>query len=216
MTGTPGGAATDADVVGGHRLVRVGDDGWLVRVSDAEHAASLAVWVRDHGLDCADVVPAAASVLVDGVRDAAALRRLVERWRPGGGAGRSGPVVEVPVTYDGPDLAAVALHWGVTPAEAVARHTSIEFVATFAGFAPGFSYLGGLPARWAVPRLVSPRERVAPGSVGVADRWCGIYPTASPGGWSLLGRTDLPMWDLTRERDPALLTPGTRVRFVVA
>lgn len=204
----------------------VGPDAWLVRLDDAEAAASLALRLRSGGLRCADVVPAADSVLVDGLRDVAPLRDLVARWRaesqregqagrPGAGRpGREVPLVEVPVTYDGPDLSEVARLWGVDVDEVVRRHTGLEFVATFSGFAPGFSYLSGLPADWTVPRRPSPRDRVPAGAVALADRWCGVYPTASPGGWQLLGRTTLVVWDLERAEGPALLAPGTRVRFV--
>ena len=120
------------------------------------------------------------------------------------------------MTYDGEDLDRVAHRWSVDVDEVVARHTNIEFVATFGGFAPGFSYLAGLPEQWALPRLDSPRSRVPAGSVALADRWCGIYPSASPGGWWLLGRTQVAVWDLEREPNPSLLVPGTRVRFVAA
>ena len=97
----------------------------------------------------------------------------------------------------------------------VARHGEVEFVSAFCGFAPGFAYLAGLPEKYAVPRLDSPRSRVPAGAVGLAGAWCGVYPTASPGGWRLLGRTDATLWDPDRSR-PALLAPGTRVRFVPA
>ena len=117
-----------------------------------------------------------------------------------------------PVRYAGPDLARVADHWGCSTEEVVDLHTSLEFTSTFCGFAPGFAYLAGLPAERAVPRLESPRARVAPGSVGLADTWCGVYPTASPGGWLLIGTTDADLWDVDRA-EPALLAPGTRVRF---
>lgn len=202
------------------RVERVGLDAWLVRVHGPEEAASLARFLSAADLQAdragAEVVPAAASVLVDGPVDPVLLGDLVARWRPDAGSAGEAPVVEVPVVYDGPDLAAVARHWGVGVEEVVARHTSCDFVATFTGFAPGFSYLSGLPPEWEVPRRPSPRPRVEAGSVGLADRWCGIYPTASPGGWSLIGRTELVVWDLAREEGPALLAPGTRVRFVAA
>lgn len=194
--------------------LRVGHDAWLVHVAHAEQAAALALWLRTQGLVCAEVVPAATSVLVDGLPDVAPLRDLLARWSPHRPAPEELPVVEVPVTYDGPDLGEVARLWDVTREEVVRRHTSLEFVATFSGFAPGFSYLSGLPEGWALPRRSSPRDRVPAGAVALADRWCGIYPSASPGGWQLLGRTDLVVWDLTRREGPALLAPGTRVRFV--
>lgn len=195
-------------------LHRVGLDAWVVRVGEAEEAASLASWLRSQELPCAEVVPAAASVLVDAPEDVDRLHDLVARWQPAGPTEVGAPEVEVPVTYDGPDLAVVAGHWAVDVDEVVRRHMSTEFVATFSGFAPGFSYLGGLPREWALPRRASPRDRVPAGAVALADRWCGIYPAPSPGGWQLLGRTELRVWDLDRREGPALLVPGTRVRFV--
>ncbi|MBE7323163.1 allophanate hydrolase subunit 1 [Nocardioides sp. Y6] len=197
-------------------VLAVGGEAHLVRVEGAEAAASLALWLRSQDLRCTEVVPAATSVLVDGTADADHLRRLVEQWQPSGLRSADAPLVEVPVSYDGPDLSEVARRWGVTREEVVRRHTGVEFVATFSGFAPGFSYLSGLPSDWALPRRDSPRARVPAGSVALADVWCGIYPTPSPGGWWLLGRTDVVVWDLAREQGPALLPPGTRVRFVVA
>jgi KipI family sensor histidine kinase inhibitor len=101
----------------------------------------------------------------------------------------------------------------MTVEEAVTAHTGTQFSVAFCGFSPGFAYLAGLPARLAVPRRASPRTRVPAGSVALADGWCGVYPQASPGGWALVGTTDVELFDLDRD-PPALLTPGTRVRFV--
>lgn len=192
------------------RTVRVGARACLVEVADAEAAASLAAWVRASGLPADEVVPAATTVLLDGVDP-----DLVEAALPHdvpGGPDRAGPLVRVLVRYDGPDLERVAEHWGCSPDEVVARHVATDFTSLFCGFAPGFAYLGGLPVDLAVPRLDTPRARVEPGSVALADRWCGIYPTASPGGWLVIGRTHARLWDSERPR-PALLAPGTRVRF---
>lgn len=192
------------------RIVSVGPRACLVEVDDAVAAASLAGWARRSGLEPDDIVPAAATVLFDGV-DPAAVRAALSGWTRHDVA-REAAVVRVPVVYDGPDLEAVAGHWGCTVDEVVAEHTSTEFTAVFCGFSPGFAYLSGLPADRAVPRLASPRPRVAPGSVALADTWCGVYPAASPGGWLLVGTTDVVLWDAAR-RSPALLAPGTRVRF---
>ena len=116
------------------------------------------------------------------------------------------------MTYDGADLAYVAERWGTDPDGVAARLGELELVSAFCGFAPGFAYLSGLPAELAVPRLDSPRSAVPAGSVALADTWCGVYPTASPGGWRLLGHTTLTLWD-ANQAEPALLAPGTRVRF---
>jgi KipI family sensor histidine kinase inhibitor len=192
------------------RVIPVGTRAALVEVGDALAAASLADWARADGIRATEIVPAATTVLFDGI-DPEVVVDAVGRW-PSQRTGRRGPLVRVPVAYDGPDLEVVATHWGCTVEEVVSRHTGIEFVSTFTGFAPGFAYLAGLPSDWAVPRLATPRARVAPGSVGLADAWCGVYPTASPGGWLLLGTTAAVLWDVDRD-PPALLAPGTRVRF---
>ena len=192
----------------------VGHSAVLAEVTGPAEALALATWARSARIEAVEVVPAAETVLFDGVDDVEALVGLLRSWTPTADA-PMGDLVEVAMVYDGPDLGFVADVWGTDADGVVARHTGIEFVAAFCGFAPGFSYLSGLPDELAVPRLDSPRSRVAVGSVGLAGAWCGAYPTASPGGWRLLGRTDAPLWDAGRDR-PALLPPGTRVRFVVA
>ncbi len=194
------------------QLHPVGRSALLAEVADAVEALDLATWARTAQVGAVEVVPAAQTVLFDGVTDVSMLTARLQEWAATGEP-PGGERVEVPVVYDGPDLASVAELWGTDPAGVVARHCEIEYVAAFCGFAPGFSYLSGLPPELAVPRLDSPRPRVAPGSVGLAGSWCGVYPTASPGGWRLLGRTDAALWDPARDR-PALLAPGTRVVFV--
>lgn len=201
----------------GHlRTLRVGPRALLVEVSGADEARLLADWVRGNGLHCDDVVPAARTVLLDGVDDPESARTVVARWSPTEPAGTSGELVHIPVHYDGADLERVADVWGVGVDEVVARHTTCEFISSFTGFAPGFAYLSGLPTEWSVPRLDVPRAVVPAGSVALADDWCAVYPGESPGGWLLLGRTGVTLWDLSRTAGPALLMPGTRVRFVVA
>lgn len=189
-----------------------GEHAALVGVDSAVEAAGLAAWARaacdTAGARVDEIVPAARTVLFDGV-DVAWLSAVLADWRPGSAA-VSGAFVEVPVVFDGPDLADVAARWGVGEDEVVGRLTSHELVSAFCGFAPGFAYLAGLPSELAVPRLETPRQRVEPGSVALAGEWCGIYPTASPGGWRIVGRTDVTLWDVERE-SPALLAPGTRV-----
>ncbi|NHC25132.1 allophanate hydrolase subunit 1 [Nocardioides sp. IC4_145] len=191
----------------------VGPSALLVEVAGPAEALALAAWVREQGLPVVDVVPAAETVLLDGVDGATVLAALLA-WVPTAEP-PVGDLVEVPVTYDGEDLDAVAEAWGVTATEVVERHASLTFVAAFCGFAPGFAYLAGLPEELAVPRLDSPRPRVPAGSVALAGTWCGVYPTSSPGGWRIIGRTDVGLWDARRE-PPALLPPGTRVVFVPA
>ncbi|MFF4651546.1 allophanate hydrolase subunit 1 [Streptomyces sp. NPDC001380] len=163
----------------------------------------------------AEIVPAACTVLLDGLADAAALAAELTGWRvPPAGTG-GGPLLEVRTVYDGADLAEVAALWGVAVEEAVRIHSSVEYRVAFCGFAPGFGYLTGLPERWSVPRRATPRTSVPAGSVAVAGPYTGVYPQASPGGWRLLGRTGLRLWDPGRQ-PAALLAPGTRVRFVPA
>jgi KipI family sensor histidine kinase inhibitor len=192
----------------------VGPHAVLAEVADSAAARSLAAYARSARMAADEVVPGARTVLFDGVPDADALRERLAGWSPDAGPDR-GPLVEVPVVYDGDDLGDVAARWGTDADGVVERHAAIEFVSAFCGFAPGFAYLAGLPEEYAVPRLDTPRTRVPAGAVGLAGSWCGVYPTASPGGWRLLGRTEVTLWDPGR-REPALLAPGTRVRFVPA
>ena len=114
---------------------------------------------------------------------------------------------------DGPDLADVASLNGLRPEDVVALHAGTEYRVYFLGFAPGFAYMGPVPPQIAAPRLAAPRQRVAAGSVGIAGEQTGVYPFELPGGWRIIGRTDVSMWDLARD-SPALVLPGDRVRFV--
>lgn len=125
----------------------------------------------------------------------------------------AGPLVEIPVRYDGEDIAEVAALLGMSEAEVVRRHTGAEYKVAFTGFAPGFAYLAGGDPLLDVPRRKTPRTQVPAGAVGLAGTFSGVYPKTSPGGWQLIGSTPLAMFDL--ERDPAaILQPGYRVRFV--
>lgn len=120
--------------------------------------------------------------------------------------------VTIPVRYDGPDLAEVAQLTGLTTAEVIARHAAAQYTVGWLGFSPGFPYLTGLDPALEVPRLPTPRTAVPAGSVAIAGGLAAVYPAPSPGGWRLLGRTTAQLWDSSRE-PPALLAPGTRVRF---
>jgi KipI family sensor histidine kinase inhibitor len=125
-------------------------------------------------------------------------------------------LVEIPVHYggpDGPDLEALAAHAGLSQSEVIARHAGGEYTVAMLGFARGFPYLLGLDPGLATPRLATPRREVPAGSVGIAGQQTGIYPRRGPGGWRLIGRTDLGLFDPSRA-SPSLLGPGDRVRFV--
>jgi KipI family sensor histidine kinase inhibitor len=192
-------------------FIPVGRAAVLIEVGGADEALSLALWARRARVPAGEIVPAAATVLFDDVSDLDALESLLDGWDPGAETA-TGDLVEIPVDYGGEDLADVAEHWGTDPDGVVERHAGLEFVVAFCGFSPGFAYLAGLPEELAVPRLDTPRTRVPAGAVGLAGSWCAAYPTASPGGWRLIGRTEVSLWDTGRDQ-PALLPPGTRVRF---
>jgi KipI family sensor histidine kinase inhibitor len=162
-----------------------------------------------------DVIPAARTILLDGVTDRAATERQIRGWDVRPAAAPDGPVVEIPCRYDGEDLAAVASLWEVTEREAARIHAGTEYRVAFCGFAPGFAYLTGLSEELAVPRRPTPRAAVPAGSVALAGPYTGVYPRSSPGGWQLIGSTDAVIWDASRD-PPALLAPGTRVRFTGA
>ncbi len=121
-------------------------------------------------------------------------------------------MITIGVHYDGDDLDRVAELTGLSSEEVIMIHTGQLWTVAFCGFAPGFGYLAGEHDRLAVPRRPEPRTRVPTGSVALADTYCGVYPRATPGGWQLIGRTDATIWDLDQD-PPALLRPGTRVRF---
>lgn len=205
------------------------DDAWLATFG---HALDAAVNARVHAV-CAridadrprwvrGVVPAYASVAVffdlhvvaaGHVRDWLAGLLANTRMASGDGHARC---VEIPVVYggeSGPDLATAAAELGIAPGELARRHAGGEYTVAMIGFAPGFPYLFGLDPALALPRLATPRLKVPAGSVAIAGGQAGIYPRESPGGWRLLGRTPLRLFDPERT-PPGTLQPGDRVRFV--
>ncbi|WP_052390841.1 5-oxoprolinase subunit PxpB [Streptomyces sp. NRRL B-24484] len=193
----------------------VGEDALLVTAGGAAQVAALYAELlarREELPDIAEIVPAARTVLLDGVADRAALARTLAGWELPDRPPADGPSVTVPTVYDGADLAEVAALWDVSPEAAVRIHTGAEYRVAFCGFAPGFGYLTGLSERYRVPRRATPRSAVPAGSVALAGPYTGVYPRSSPGGWQLIGRTALRLWDTARE-PAALLAPGTRVRF---
>lgn len=201
------------------RIRQVGANALLLECADETQVETwrAELWRRraTGELTAVDIVPAARTVLVDGVPDPESAAQVIAGWHPQPDPDASGgQLVRIPTVYDGEDLPTVADHWGISTAEVIDRLSRAELRVAFCGFAPGFAYLTGVPGP-AVPRLPSPRPRVPAGSVALAGPYAGIYPTASPGGWQLIGRTDVVLFDVRRD-PPALLTPGTRVRLVAA
>lgn len=150
-----------------------------------------------------------------------AVRAAVEAAREGTNTRASGGVprlVEIPACAEGedfaPDLAFVAERCGLSRDEVLRRYAVAEYRVEFLGFAPGFAYLAGLPPELASPRLDTPRPRVAPGSVGIAGTQTGVYPLSTPGGWRIIARSPIRLFDPRRD-EPALLRFGDRVRFVL-
>jgi KipI family sensor histidine kinase inhibitor len=202
------------------RVVAFGESALLVeleqRIDPAIAGRAAAIADRWEALGHGAAIPTYASVLLrfdplaldpQAAEDAA--RAILDA--PGSfGAGR---LVEIPTRYDGPDLDDVARLSGLSTREVVDAHTSREHLACFLGFMPGFAYCGGLDPRIVAPRLPSPRTRVPAGSVAVVDGQTAVYPVASPGGWRLIGTTDVAVFDPRRD-PPALIHPGDRVRFV--
>lgn len=212
-------------------LEAMGEEAVLLRLGDqvaadtnrAVHAlakrlrARAPAWLRD-------CVPAYATLALfvdtdivgcDPLRRVAALLRELEAAPDVTGRGH-GAVLEVPVCYDSdfaPDLAALAAHAGLTTEEVIRRHHAPVYQVAMTGFAPGFPYLLGLDPLLAMPRLGTPRTSVPAGSVAIGGAQAGIYPRESPGGWRLLGRTPLTLFDARRD-PPALLSPGDRLCFV--
>ncbi|GAA2939319.1 MULTISPECIES: allophanate hydrolase subunit 1 [Streptomycetaceae] len=203
------------------RVLPAGPRALLVELPSGEDAeafhAELLRRRADGGLPAVrEIVPGARTVLLDGVEDRSLAERLLTWEIPPLRRG-AGEAVEIPVVYDGPDLAEVAAMWGVTVADVPRLHAATEFRVAFCGFAPGFGYLTGLPGHLHVPRRATPRTRVPAGALALAGPYTGVYPRASPGGWQIVGRMPEPaaLWDPGRE-PAALLGPGARVRFVVA
>ncbi|MET8041942.1 allophanate hydrolase subunit 1 [Micromonospora sp. NPDC005215] len=199
--------------------------------ADVSEAALVEAWRaelwrrRAQGdLIAVEIVPAASTVLLDGLPDPTTTAEQLARWAPGvakvdvkaeDDSDDDAADVDVPVFFDGPDLPVVAEHWGVDVPAVLRRLTGTRFRVAFCGFAPGFPYLTGLPDELALPRLATPRPRVPAGSVALAGPYAGIYPSASPGGWLLVGRTELVLFDVYAD-PPARLGPGARVRMVAA
>ncbi|MGI5188326.1 carboxyltransferase domain-containing protein [Promicromonospora sp. CA-289599] len=198
------------------RVLTGRDDALLVELDDLDQAVALYESLLSDPVRGVGVpVPGARTLLVPFRPSAVTASALAAelRARPlERRAASAAHTVEIDVLYDGADLTEAAELLGWSPEELVRRHTSAAWTVGFVGFAPGFAYLTSDDPELVVPRRASPRTRVPAGSVALAGPYSGVYPRESPGGWQLLGRTDAPVWDVTRER-PALLLPGDEVRF---
>lgn len=199
------------------RVLPSGSTALLVELDDLEQVLALyGALQADRPAGVVDIVPAARTILLVIDRATTSLPEVeatVRRTRPRPDVRAEGEVVEIPVTYDGEDLEDAARLLGCDTDELVRRHTTVEWTVGFCGFSPGFGYLTSPTWQFDVPRRPSPRTRVPAGAVALAGEFSGIYPRPSPGGWQLVGRTDVAVFDLSRE-PTALLRPGNRVRFV--
>lgn len=206
------------------RFLSAGEDGLLVELDGLAQTLALYRELTAQPITGVDaLIPAACTVLLRhrpaAIGREALVARVLQRADAVGQAQEnrpdSGRLVEIPVHYNGEDLTDVAGILGVSVAEVIARHTGQPWQAAFAGFAPGFIYMAGGHPSFQVPRRATPRTRVPAGSVALAGNFSAVYPSASPGGWQLLGVTEVPMWDLARD-EPAYVQPGFRVQFVDA
>jgi inhibitor of KinA len=210
------------------RYLPAGDQGLVVEYGETiDPAVNRRVRDLFLALDAAaipgvvDLVPTYRSLLVtyDPLRlPPDALQAMLERMEKAlAGAPATAPrVLEVPTAYGGelgPDLAFVASHNGLSEEEVVRIHSGTDYLVYMMGFSPGFPYLGGMSDRIATPRLVTPRTVIPAGSVGIAQTQTGIYPVESPGGWQLIGRTPIRLFDPARQ-PPVLIEAGDYIRFV--
>ena len=212
------------------RVVPAGDSAILIELGSeiapeiSSMVFALTDLIKDAGLNSGlEVLPTYRSVLVyydplvcsysemfDAVNGA--VERLVEPVN----VNSSLKIIEIPVVYggdDGPDLDFVADHAGITEQAVIELHSGTDYRVYMLGFSPGFPYLGGLDERIAAPRLKTPRVLVPAGSVGIAESQTGVYPNAGPGGWRIIGRTSVPLFDVNSST-PSLITPATKVRFI--
>jgi KipI family sensor histidine kinase inhibitor len=201
------------------RILPCGEHALLVELDDASSAAALHRALcesRPHGV--LDLVPGEQTVLVTVIPGITPLSQLAHQLS----TRVSSPVaptdrgeVILPVTYDGPDLERVCDMTGLTADRLIECHSRQVWTVAFTGFAPGFGYMTSHEWTHSIPRHSESRLKVRAGAVGLAGRYCGIYPIDSPGGWQIIGHTPARTWDLTRE-SPALLVPGMHVAFVRA
>jgi len=200
-------------------LTRSGDDLFSVTTKSPQDAQALASQLRDSG-DWLEVIPGIDSVVLQfdaSIYDGDDVRQTIETVLAAGieSLQTSRSLVEIPVVYGGdygPDLNALCEATGMSADDVIALHTGCEYTVDMVGFTPGFAFIGGLDERLHVPRRKEPRQRVEAGSVGIADGRTGLYAMASPGGWTIIGRTPSRLFDPNAEQ-PFVLGAGTRVRF---
>jgi KipI family sensor histidine kinase inhibitor len=206
---------TGADVP--FRVLPCGSAALMVELESLDDVLAFYATLRDDTPPgVLDLVPAARTLLLlldPEQTEPAAVERAVRQVTPRHGDRGHGDLLEIPVVYDGEDLDEVGKLTGWGADGVVERHTGTEWTVAFCGFAPGFGYLVSDRGEFDIPRRSTPRTRVPPGAVGLAGEFTGVYPRESPGGWQLIGSTEMQTFVLDRE-PPALLTPGTRVHFV--
>lgn len=214
--GKPVAVDADSGATPDMRILQCGDSGLLLEFPDLRSTRRMyAALMQTPPAGTTDLVPAAVTLLVrfdPAVTEPAQIERVLRSTSADADVTDPRELVHIPVCYDGADLEDVAAHTGLRPREVIEAHTGRDWTVAFVGFAPGFAYLVDGDARLAVPRRPESRTRVPSGAVGLAGGFSGVYPRSSPGGWQLIGHTEANMWDVERE-PPALLLPGSRVRF---
>lgn len=197
------------------RVLAAGESALLIEVEDLDAVLALSAALRAHPLNgVLEAVPAARTVLLrcdPDVMPVAAVAAAVRRIKSAPHGPPAEAVVEIPASYDGPDIDDVLAETGFSRQALIEWHTTADWQVAFCGFAPGFGYLVSDSPR-SLPRRDTPRTSVPAGSIGLAGEFTGVYPRASPGGWQLIGHTDLTLFDLDAD-PPALLRPGIGVRF---
>ena len=209
-------------------ILPLGEAAWTVALGDTvdlelhRRVTALAERIRAERIPSViEIVPAYATVTVffdpltggaNALRDRVAELAVLPSGPPSPSAAAPAPLITIPVRYDGPDLVDVAKATGLSEAEVVRRHTAPEYRVYLLGFAPGWAYLGDLDPGLVLPRRTQPRTRVPAGSVAIGGAQTGVYPLVTPGGWHLIGSTQVTMFDPARE-PAALLSVGDRVRF---
>lgn len=218
VTQQPDGSCDDArPSASGYSFRAVGDVGLLIELHDRVTRGRVAAWLDGHELRnrMREVIPGAATVFIDAPLDvlAAVKADLAEAELPAANVRSSSRVITVDVRYDGPDLDEVASALRVSRREVIDLHTGATYAVEFFGFAPGLAFLGELPPSLRVPRRSSPRLRVPAGAVAIANEFSIVYPSDSPGGWSVIGtRLSEPLWDVDKT-PPNAVAIGDLVRF---